>query len=335
MISGRITSKISAMRRPTLALADQSKAIETPTLVPDRDTPGTPTPVPERETSDARRSGFITLRLEPGLDSPETDDFNAITDMAERFDLRSLAETIDRFDLGAGRRLADALPPSRIREMEERARGSAFPPLRSLLSYWRLDARQHAERIEEIVKILRAAPGVADAYVDLEGDDPAVNPANDVYAGQQGYLDAAPVGIDARWAWTQPNGCGNGIGVVDVERGWHLGHEDYAAKSPTLLYGDNRPLSADHGTAVFGEMIADDNAVGVVGIANAAALVRASSYWDQATNTSSDYANAFLAAIDALSSAIKLARAGLREADKPIGSYLFSGPTGVGKTEVT
>jgi ATP-dependent Clp protease ATP-binding subunit ClpA len=40
------------------------------------------------------------------------------------------------------------------------------------------------------------------------------------------------------------------------------------------------------------------------------------------------------AAIHALSSAIKLARAGLRQAEKPIGSYLFSGPTGVGKTEV-
>ena len=39
-------------------------------------------------------------------------------------------------------------------------------------------------------------------------------------------------------------------------------------------------------------------------------------------------------AIDQLSSAIKLARAGLREPQKPIGSYLFSGPTGVGKTEV-
>jgi ATP-dependent Clp protease ATP-binding subunit ClpA len=39
-------------------------------------------------------------------------------------------------------------------------------------------------------------------------------------------------------------------------------------------------------------------------------------------------------AIGALSSAIKLARAGLREPDKPIGCYLFSGPTGVGKTEV-
>ena len=39
-------------------------------------------------------------------------------------------------------------------------------------------------------------------------------------------------------------------------------------------------------------------------------------------------------AIEMLSSAIKLARAGLREPEKPIGNYLFAGPTGVGKTEV-
>jgi ATP-dependent Clp protease ATP-binding subunit ClpA len=39
-------------------------------------------------------------------------------------------------------------------------------------------------------------------------------------------------------------------------------------------------------------------------------------------------------AISALSSAIKLSRAGLREPEKPIGNYLFAGPTGVGKTEV-
>src|SRR5438045_3861059 len=39
-------------------------------------------------------------------------------------------------------------------------------------------------------------------------------------------------------------------------------------------------------------------------------------------------------AIELLSSAIKLSRAGLRDPDKPIGNYLFSGPTGVGKTEV-
>jgi ATP-dependent Clp protease ATP-binding subunit ClpA len=39
-------------------------------------------------------------------------------------------------------------------------------------------------------------------------------------------------------------------------------------------------------------------------------------------------------AIEALTAAIKLARAGLRDGEKPIGCYLFSGPTGVGKTEV-
>jgi len=40
-------------------------------------------------------------------------------------------------------------------------------------------------------------------------------------------------------------------------------------------------------------------------------------------------------AIEALGSAIKMARSGLREEEKPIGAFLFSGPTGVGKTEVT
>jgi len=41
------------------------------------------------------------------------------------------------------------------------------------------------------------------------------------------------------------------------------------------------------------------------------------------------------AAITALTNAVKMARAGLRDSEKPIGCYLFSGPTGVGKTEVT
>jgi len=40
-------------------------------------------------------------------------------------------------------------------------------------------------------------------------------------------------------------------------------------------------------------------------------------------------------AIDTLSATIKMSRAGLRDTEKPVGSFLFSGPTGVGKTEVT
>ena len=40
-------------------------------------------------------------------------------------------------------------------------------------------------------------------------------------------------------------------------------------------------------------------------------------------------------AVESLSSSIKLARAGLRVDEKPVGSFLFSGPTGVGKTELS
>ncbi len=40
-------------------------------------------------------------------------------------------------------------------------------------------------------------------------------------------------------------------------------------------------------------------------------------------------------AIATLASAIKMARSGLRDAEKPVGAFLFAGPTGVGKTEVT
>src|SRR6202030_1384647 len=40
-------------------------------------------------------------------------------------------------------------------------------------------------------------------------------------------------------------------------------------------------------------------------------------------------------AIDALTTAIRLARSGLRSGDRPVGSFLFCGPTGVGKTELS
>ena len=40
-------------------------------------------------------------------------------------------------------------------------------------------------------------------------------------------------------------------------------------------------------------------------------------------------------AIDQLVTAVKMSRSGLREDTKPIGSFVFAGPTGVGKTEVT
>jgi len=63
----------------------------------------------------------------------------------------------------------------------------------------------------------------------LDHDDPQVdtiNPADDPRSGRQGYLDPAPGGIDARYAWRVPGGTGRGVTVVDLEQGFNLDHED-------------------------------------------------------------------------------------------------------------
>ncbi len=298
MFTGRFRTDVlkSAINSPLMAITRQDLAARLPELtppvrIPDEDRPG---------QQEGNRPGFIVIRLAEVADIAALDDADTLAEVAKALELSTLAGLLDEFDLGDGRRLVTAVSSKELREMETAARQSPFPPLHSLLSYWVVDARKHGGREDEIAKRLQAAPGVDRAYPQEAGDDPAVNPANDPYNAQQGYLDAAPTGIDARWAWTQTAGCGDGMGVVDVERGWRLGHEDFASKSPTLLNGDNRPGSQNHGTAVLGEMIADDNMVGVVGIANAAAVVHASSYYDAATNTSSDYTNAIVAAINAL-----------------------------------
>lgn len=305
MFTGRFRTDIlsNAMRNSMRTFIDAeltNRLAERIRDVPDL-IPTTPPDVnddpPQKE---AERSGFIVIRLAEMASATALDNVNTLSEVAKAMGLASLADLLNEFDLGEGRRLVTAVSPGQLREMESVAQQSNFPPLHSLLNYWVVDARRHGGQEDEIAKRLQAAAGVDVAYPQENGDDPAVNPADDPYNDQQGYLDAAPTGIDARWAWTQPAGCGDGMGVVDVERGWRLAHEDYVAKAPTLLNGDNRPASENHGTAVLGEMIAEDNTVGVVGIANEATVVHASSYYDAGTNTSSDYTNAIVAAINAL-----------------------------------
>jgi serine protease len=58
------------------------------------------------------------------------------------------------------------------------------------------------------------------------GPPPAVNPGDDPRSTNQGYLDAAPGGINARYAWGFPGGDGAGANIIDVEQGWNLNHED-------------------------------------------------------------------------------------------------------------
>lgn len=103
-------------------------------------------------------------------------------------------------------------------------------------------------------------------------------PTPDLSANQT-YLDAAPVGIDARYVWTIPGGRGDGVKLIDVEYDWVTDHEDFAPAASSFWGG--RPACAydgvdmrtgrgsggsEHGTAVMGILNAPHNGFGVSGI---------------------------------------------------------------------
>jgi serine protease len=106
-------------------------------------------------------------------------------------------------------------------------------------------------------------------FVPLPPPPPAITPN---FEGMQGYLDAAPGGIDARFSWTIPGGNGTGVKLYDIEYSWNQTHEDLSKANgiPLLLDpGDSAddPFSDNnHGTAVLGEIIADNDTKGVTGI---------------------------------------------------------------------
>ncbi len=246
-------------------------------------------------------SGFIVIRFADtvlhGCASAES-----LRSYAAQQQIRGIEKLLDMHKIEDTRPVIRAMPPEKILALEKKATQTELPPLHSLTAYWKLDMRHLSEeKSEEIVKAFNALDEVDFAYRELEATDPAVNPADDPYNASQNYLDAAPVGIDARWAWTQLNGQGAGVGFVDLEQGWFLNHEDFAGKLPTLLYGDNRDgvgaYVGNHGTAVLGEVVADDNTVGVVGISPSVASVHVTSHWDTAGGTSGNVADAIMGAL--------------------------------------
>jgi len=100
------------------------------------------------------------------------------------------------------------------------------------------------------------------------GPPPAPGAATPDFSGMQGYLNASPDGVDARWAWAQAGGRGDGVCIVDIEGGWCFDHEDLQHGVDGLVGGTalTDPLWRDHGTAVLSEIVGDDNGMGVTGI---------------------------------------------------------------------
>lgn len=121
-------------------------------------------------------------------------------------------------------------------------------------------------RSEVLVRMLLAWEVVEKARPDAPAIDPVVNAADDPRWPNQGYLDPAPDGIDAEFAWTVAGGAGAGQRFIDLEQGWTLDHEDLDDQGATLLFGTLVNGSRPHGTAVLGEVCAVDNTLGGIGI---------------------------------------------------------------------
>ncbi len=112
-------------------------------------------------------------------------------------------------------------------------------------------------------------PNVQAAYIKPAAQDPAVADwKTPDLSPNQGYLGAAPLGIDAQFAWKLSGGRGENVKIIDVEQGFDLEHEDLPSNFSGLIAGNNSEASKHHGTAVLGILGADDNGQGITGISH-------------------------------------------------------------------
>ncbi|MGW8392665.1 S8 family peptidase [Pseudoduganella sp. HUAS MS19] len=162
------------------------------------------------------------------------------------------------------------------------------PEMPDLSVYYRVDVPQ--DRMAHLAEQLRKQPAVNAAYIKppaelahaaldvtweelntMTPDAQDAPPVTADFSGRQGYLDPAPGGIDARYAWTLGGGGGTNVNVIDLEWGWRFSHEDLRLNQGGIV-GGTGSTNTDHGTAVLGEISGDRNTIGVTGIAPEAVI---------------------------------------------------------------
>ena len=155
----------------------------------------------------------------------------------------------------------------------------SFVEVPDLSVFYKIEAPD--EQLESLLEDLQQVSVVESAYIKPPAE-PAVDginlmapapeeapPATPDFTARQGYLTAAPAGVDAVWAATRPGGRGAGVRVIDVEGAWRFTHEDLVNNQGGVV-GGTQSTNIDwrnHGTAVIGEIGADLNTFGVTGIA--------------------------------------------------------------------
>ena len=224
---------------------------------------------------------------------------------------KAAERALEELGLAPWRKLADAAPgltlepvftslkPARLRELVKTAvqRDPSYRPP-NFFAFFAIPYVAGSD-LQAMLREVRSWPVVEDAYVDRgPTPPPAVNAANDPRWPMQGYLDPAPIGIDAEYGWLLAGGDGAGQNFVDLEYGWRLDHEDLAEHDIAIISGENTDFVEFHGTAVLGVVCGADNTVGGVGITPHLGSVRVvSEMRDEDTFSTAD---AVLSALDVM-----------------------------------
>ena len=219
----------------------------------------------------------LMVQFKPEVELPQRD---GAEEMVERLQIGPWKQLAARHP---GIKLKAALRSTGIEQLHkliERAQRSdpGYVPGHFAGYFW-VDSDEALD-LEALRKDLLRWPTVKVAYIDRPAPDPLVSPGDDVREPDQGYLNPAPEGIDAEYAWTFTGGDGAGQRFIDLERGWTFAHEDLTVHGASLLHGTLLDSSRGHGTAVLGEVCAVDNTLGCVGIVPNVASVRAVSFND-------------------------------------------------------
>ncbi|HDR4464521.1 TPA: S8 family serine peptidase [Bacillus cereus] len=197
-------------------------------------------------------------------------------------------------------RLFNSLNPKEIKNLGKEIKDSDQISS-NLLSYYIVETQDDID-VQALLTKIEKSSLVETAYLQEEEAPPAerlpnlsVNPYDEPRLTRQGYLEPAPLGINAPYAWSIKGGDGKGTTFVDMEYGWLFNHEDLVNQKIELISGQNKSEHHDHGTSVLGIVSAEDNNIGGIGIAPKAKVKVVSQIRD---NGNYNTADAILSAVN-------------------------------------
>ncbi|MED2492123.1 S8 family serine peptidase [Bacillus thuringiensis] len=197
-------------------------------------------------------------------------------------------------------RLFNSLNPKEIKNLGKEIKDSDHISS-NLLNYYIVETQDDID-VQALLTKIEKSSLVEAAYLQEEEAPPAerlpnlsVNPYDEPRLTRQGYLEPAPLGINAPYAWSIKGGDGKGTTFVDMEYGWLFNHEDLVNQKIELISGQNKSEHHDHGTSVLGIVSAEDNNIGGIGIAPKAKVKVVSQIRD---NGNYNTADAILSAVN-------------------------------------